>query len=120
MRTSTAPATIIQLGELHAATPTCDVVMFPWPRNERGALAGVKTTSYAENVFALSYAQQHGGAEAIFGNLAGNLCEGSGTNVFVVAGGRLVTPPLCLAVYYALLLAIGRLQVVADRPALAT
>jgi branched-chain amino acid aminotransferase len=36
----------------------------------------------------------------MFGNLAGNLCEGSGTNVFVVAGGRLVTPPLsagCLA-----------------------
>jgi branched-chain amino acid aminotransferase len=99
-RTSAAPATIIQLGDLHDAAPTCDVIMFPWPRNERGALAGVKTTSYAENVFALSYAQQQGGAEAIFGNLAGNLCEGSGTNVFVVAGGRLVTPPLsagCLA-----------------------
>jgi branched-chain amino acid aminotransferase len=99
-RTSQAPATIIQLGELHDAAPTCDVVTFPWPRNERGALAGVKTTSYAENVFALSYARQQGAAEAIFGNLAGNLCEGSGTNVFVVAGGRLVTPPLsagCLA-----------------------
>ena len=76
------------------------MVIFPWPRNERGALAGVKTTSYAENVVALSYARQQGAAEAIFGNLAGNLCEGSGTNVFVVAGGRLVTPPLsagCLA-----------------------
>jgi branched-chain amino acid aminotransferase len=57
-RTAAAPATIIQLGDLHDATPTCDVIMFPWPRNERGALAGVKTTSYAENVFALSYAQQ--------------------------------------------------------------
>src|SRR5580693_5084089 len=99
-RTAAAPVTIIQLADLHDAAPTCDVIMFPWPRNERGALAGVKTTSYAENVFALSYAQQQGGAEAIFGNLAGNLCEGSGTNVFVVAGGRLVTPPLssgCLA-----------------------
>ena len=90
IRTSKAPATIIQLGELHDATPTCDVIMFPWPRNERGALAGVKTTSYAENVVALSYAQQQGGAEAIFGNLAGNLCEGSGTNVFVVAGGLVI------------------------------
>jgi branched-chain amino acid aminotransferase len=100
MRTSKAPATIIQLGELHDATPTCDVIMFPWPRNERGALAGVKTTSYAENVVALSYAQQQGGAEAIFGNLAGNLCEGTGSNVFLVSGGRLITPPLssgCLA-----------------------
>ena len=26
----------------------------PWPRNERGALAGLKTTSYAENVVALA------------------------------------------------------------------
>lgn len=99
-RTATEPAVIIILGDLGHAAPTCDVVTVPWPRNERGALAGVKTTSYAENVFALSYAQQQGGGEAIFGNLAGNLCEGSGTNVFVVAGGRLVPPPLsagCLA-----------------------
>ena len=99
-RTSHAPATIIVLADLRDAAPTCDVATFPWPRSERGALAGVKTTSYAENVVALAYAQQQGAAEAIFGNLAGNLCEGSGTNVFVVAGGRLVTPPLsagCLA-----------------------
>ena len=86
-RTATQPSIIVILGELGEAAPTCDVVTFPWPRSERGALAGVKTTSYAENVVALSYARQHGGAEAIFGNLAGNLCEGSGTNVFVVAGG---------------------------------
>ena len=72
----------------------------PWPRNERGALSGLKTTSYGENVRALAYAAERGGSEAIFGNTAGNLCEGAGTNVFVVAGGRLVTPPLsagCLA-----------------------
>jgi branched-chain amino acid aminotransferase len=92
--------TVIMLGELAEGAPSCDVVTFPWPRNERGALAGVKTISYAENVYALDYARQRGAGEAIFGNLAGNLCEGSGTNVFVVVGGRLVTPPLsagCLA-----------------------
>ena len=72
----------------------------PWPRNERGALAGLKTTSYAENVLALGYARERGAGEAIFGNTAGNLCEGTGSNVFVVSGGRLLTPPLtagCLA-----------------------
>lgn len=92
--------TIITLGELAEAPSSCDVVTVPWPRNERGVLAGVKTTSYAENVAALAYARERGAAEAIFGNLAGNLCEGSGTNVFVAAAGRLVTPPLsagCLA-----------------------
>jgi branched-chain amino acid aminotransferase len=70
------------------------VAVLPWPRNERGLLAGVKTTSYAENVRALAWARERGAAEAIFGNLAGNLCEGTGTNVVVVTGGRLVTPPL--------------------------
>jgi branched-chain amino acid aminotransferase len=91
---------IIALGELAAAPASCDVAVAGWPRNERGVLAGVKTTSYAENVRALAWARARGAAEAIFGNLAGNLCEGTGTNVFVVTGGRLVTPPLsagCLA-----------------------
>src|SRR4029078_9248441 len=69
-------------------------------RNERCPLAVLKTTSYAENVIALAYAAERGASEAVFGNLAGNLCEGTGTNVFVAVGGRLVTPPLaagCLA-----------------------
>jgi branched-chain amino acid aminotransferase len=80
--------------------PNVDVTTVPWPRNERGALSGLKTTSYGENVRALAYAADHGGSEAIFANTAGNLCEGTGTNVFVVSGGRLLTPPLsagCLA-----------------------
>ncbi|HEX2048226.1 MAG TPA: aminotransferase class IV, partial [Acidimicrobiales bacterium] len=49
---------------------------------------------------ALAHARDHGAGEALFGNLAGNLCEGTGTNVFVGIDGRLVTPPLsagCLA-----------------------
>ena len=32
----------------------------PWPRNERGVLAGLKTTSYAENVVALAHAARAG------------------------------------------------------------
>jgi branched-chain amino acid aminotransferase len=77
-----------------------NVVVAPWPRNERSPLAGVKSTSYAENVLALAAAQRDGADEAVFANTAGNLCEGTGTNVFVAVAGRLVTPPLsagCLA-----------------------
>lgn len=91
---------IIALGGLTGWGASCDVITVPWPRNEHSAIAGLKTTSYAENVLALSYAQERGGGEAVFGNIAGNLCEGTGTNVFVVTGGRLITPPLsagCLA-----------------------
>jgi branched-chain amino acid aminotransferase len=94
------PTVIVALGELAPAESVADVVIAPWARNEHGALTGLKTTSYAENVRAQAYAHEHGALEAIFGNTAGNLCEGTGTNVFLVTGGRLVTPPLsagCLA-----------------------
>ena len=79
---------------------TANVTVVPWPRNERGALSGVKSTSYGDNAKALAYAKARGGGEAIFGNLAGNLCEGTGSNIFIVRDGRLLTPTLesgCLA-----------------------
>ncbi|PJI85667.1 aminotransferase class IV [Luteimicrobium subarcticum] len=80
--------------------PTSKVVRAPWVRNERSAVAGLKTTSYAENVVALAYAKERGADEAILANTVGELCEGTGANVFVERGGELVTPPLssgCLA-----------------------
>ena len=72
----------------------------PWTRNEHGATAGLKTTSYADNVIALAHAAERGGSEAVFANTAGHLCEGTGTNVFYVVDGELRTPTLasgCLA-----------------------
>jgi branched-chain amino acid aminotransferase len=76
------------------------IATVPWPRNERGALAGLKTTSYGENVRALALASERGATEAVFANLRGQLCEGTGTNVFYVVDGELRTPTLasgCLA-----------------------
>jgi branched-chain amino acid aminotransferase len=85
---------------LAPAHETTAALRVPWPRNERGAMAGVKSTSYAENVVALAEAAKAGASEAIFANLAGNLCEGTGTNVGYVMGGEVRTPTLgsgCLA-----------------------
>ncbi|CAN5230890.1 aminodeoxychorismate lyase [soil metagenome] len=85
---------------MEPAAPTSTAISVPWPRNERSAIAGLKTTSYAENVVALAHAARHGAAEAIFANLAGNLCEGTGSNVFYAVDGQLRTPTLasgCLA-----------------------
>lgn len=79
---------------------TTSVTTVPWPRNERGATAGLKTTSYAENVIALAHAQERGSSEAVFATTTGLLCEGTGSNVFYVVDGELRTPTLasgCLA-----------------------
>ena len=76
------------------------VITVPWTRNETGAMRGVKSTSYAENVVALARAHEHGASEALLANTSGRLCEGTGTNVVVDVDGVLVTPPLsagCLA-----------------------
>jgi branched-chain amino acid aminotransferase len=96
-----APATVvIAAGELAPRATSTGVVVVPWPRNERSPVVGLKTTSYAENVVALAHAKARRATEAIFANTVGNLCEGTGSNIFVVVGGRLLTPPLsagCLA-----------------------
>lgn len=79
---------------------TVRVHLCEWTRNERGALTGLKTTSYAENVRALEAAHQQEASEALLTNTQGQLCEGTGTNVFLVVDRQLVTPPLssgCLA-----------------------
>jgi branched-chain amino acid aminotransferase len=94
------PTLVIAAGPLVPWSPDTTAVTVPWPCNERSALAGVKRTSYAENVVALAEARKVGATEALQPNLAGNLCEGTGSNVFVVLDGELVTPPLlagCLA-----------------------
>ena len=99
-RGNVGTTTIVIVSDQKPFPLTGDVTVVPWPRNERGALTGVKSTSYGDNVKALAYAKARGGGEAIFGNLAGNLCEGTGSNIFVVRGGRLLTPTLasgCLA-----------------------
>lgn len=99
-RGTTGPTLVVALGEAAPRPDTTSVVTVPWTRNEHGALAGLKTTSYAENVVALARAQQQGASEALFANTAGRLCEGTGSNVFVVLDGELHTPPVssgCLA-----------------------
>lgn len=76
------------------------VATVPWTRNERGAIAGLKTTSYAENALMVEYAMARGASEAVMPNTVGLLCEGTGSNIFYVIGEQLITPTLasgCLA-----------------------
>ncbi len=83
-----------------AYPPGTAVAVMGFTRNERGAMAGVKTTSYAENVLALDMARERGASEAIFADTRGRVSEGTGSNIFWSDGERLHTPPLdtgCLA-----------------------
>jgi branched-chain amino acid aminotransferase len=88
------PTLFAALAPADPAAPITSIVTAPWTRNERGALAGVKSTSYAENVRTLAYAAEKEASEAIFLNTAGHVCEGTGTNVFLVFEDTVVTPPL--------------------------
>lgn len=89
-----SPTLIAALAPADAAAPLASIVTAPWTRNEHGALAGVKSISYAENVRALGYAAQHEASEAIFLNTSGRVCEGTGSNIFLVFGDTIITPPL--------------------------
>jgi branched-chain amino acid aminotransferase len=91
---------LVAVGALEPTPTSTKVVTVPWRRNEHGATAGLKTTSYAENVVALARAHRSGASEALLANTAGKLCEGTGSNVFVVIDGTVCTPALesgCLA-----------------------
>ncbi|MEO3766723.1 aminotransferase class IV [Streptomyces sp. B8F3] len=94
------PTLVVALAAAEPRPDETDAVTVPWTRNERGAVAGLKTTSYAENVVALARAHEGGASEALFANTRDRLCEGTGSNVFVVLDGEVHTPPLasgCLA-----------------------
>lgn len=96
----TARQTVLVLAGPAARFDVSRVIRVPWVRNERSAVAGLKTTSYAENVVALAEAYRRGADEALLANTVGMLCEGTGSNVLVERGGELVTPALasgCLA-----------------------
>jgi branched-chain amino acid aminotransferase len=94
------PSLVVTAGPMELSREPTAVITVTHTRNERGALAGLKTTSYAENVIALAEANHQGASEAIFANTRGDLCEGTGTNVFLAYQDELNTPPLssgCLA-----------------------
>lgn len=94
------PQTVLVVGAPGRAPHPVRSIRSAWVRNERSPLVGLKSTSYAENVLVASEAAAAGVDEAWLANTRGELCEGSGSNIFVELGGELLTPPLtsgCLA-----------------------
>lgn len=80
-------------------------------RHAASPLAGVKVTSWLNNVWNLYEAQQGGFDEVVLLNERGEVAECTAANLFCVRGGRVLTPPLnsgCLeGITRSILLEIG-------------
>ena len=62
--------------------------------NESDPLVFHKTTNYLANLLAIRDAHAGGATEALRFNTRNRLAEGAISNVFLVSGGRLLTPPV--------------------------
>lgn len=99
-RVDADPTLVIAMMAQQPWPATTSAISIPGVRNPQGLLAGVKTTSYGENVVALVRAHAAGASEAILGTTDGRLSEGTGSNVVIVRDGVAMTPTLasaCLA-----------------------
>ena len=99
-RADADPTLVVAMMRQQPWPEATSAITIPWVRNPRSIIAGAKSTSYGENVVALVRAHEAGASEALLGTTDGRLCEGTGTNVFVVHDGEVVTPTLgtgCLA-----------------------
>jgi branched-chain amino acid aminotransferase len=63
-------------------------------RHAASPLAGVKSTSWLPNVWALAQAQQEGFDESVLLNERGEIAECTAANIFAVKNGKVYTPPL--------------------------
>ena len=62
-------------------------------RNQHSPASRLKTLGYLDSILALREVQAAGADEAILLNGAGRLACASAANLFLVSGGRLLTPP---------------------------
>jgi branched-chain amino acid aminotransferase len=63
-------------------------------RHAASPLAGVKTTSWLQNVWSVAEAQKEGFDEVVLLNERGEVAECTAANVFAVKDGKIHTPPL--------------------------
>jgi branched-chain amino acid aminotransferase len=91
-RTYAEPTLVVSISAQDKWPDSTSALLVPWTRNEDSPLAGLKTTSYAENAYALEAAKSRGFSEALFCDTSKRLSEGTGSNVFLVSNGVVFTP----------------------------
>ena len=91
-RTNAEPTLVVSISAQDKWPDSTSALLVPWTRNEDSPLAGLKTISYAENAYALEAAKSRGFSEALFCDTSKRLSEGTGSNVFLVSNGVVITP----------------------------
>lgn len=100
------PSIIIIAGKIQLYPPELyarglDIVTVPTTRNHVNAVnPAIKSLNYLNNILAKIEANIAGVEEAIMLNAEGYVAECTGDNVFLVKGGRLITPPLYAGALY--------------------
>ena len=87
-------ATRLDLESIRRRQQGMRALILPWRRDRQNPLLTVKSLSYLENRYGLGEAHRGGFDEGIFLNQEGELCEGSFSNLFLIRGESLLTPPL--------------------------
>lgn len=91
----TAGSSVTVQAEVYAARPqSLKLHTVNCRRNETSPMAGIKSTSYAENLLALNLARERGADEALLLNTKGQVCEGTTSNIFLIRDNVVMTPPL--------------------------
>ena len=79
----------------YAGKEELDVAITSWQRLSNNSLPPrtKATAAYLNSALASLEVLQNGYDEAVFLTSKGNVCEGPGENIFMVKGGKLITPP---------------------------
>ncbi|HEV3219196.1 MAG TPA: aminotransferase class IV [Candidatus Acidoferrales bacterium] len=95
---SDEPSPVVDLILYSAGLPNYKEPVRLWLREQgrhaASPLAGVKVTSWLNNVWNLRDAQHEGFDEVVLLNERGEISECTAANIFCVRGGRILTPPL--------------------------
>ncbi len=94
LRTAASPTVIVVAEPAPADLEPARVVVSSQRVDPARPLAQAKTTSYLVSLVALAEARAAGGDEALLLDPRGNVAEAATSNVFVVAHGAVLTPPL--------------------------
>ncbi len=92
---SPQPTIIMQASHVGSNNaPVHALISDTFRRNQRSPLSRIKCLSYGENMLALMRAKEKGADDAIMLNGEGNVCCATTSNIFMVEGKKVITPPL--------------------------